>query len=76
MKQACAGRPIGVKIVWKPTISQATTHSSGASTVSKFEFIGSLVVAQVECSPALPRDQPVCRSLAIGVESGVCGVCT
>src|SRR5450631_4392632 len=36
-----AGRPIAVKIWGKPTISQTTTHSSGASTVSNIEFIQS-----------------------------------
>ena len=41
---ASGGRPIAVKIVWKPTISQATTHSSGASTESIIAFIGSSVV--------------------------------
>ncbi len=39
-----SGRPINVKTWWKLTISQATTHSSGASTVSIKWFIGSSVV--------------------------------
>src|SRR5450631_2357134 len=64
-----AGRPIAVKIWWKPTISQATTDSSGASTVSNIEFIQSSVVAHA-ASPAWHQDQPVCRSVAIGVKCG------
>src|SRR5665647_2870701 len=73
---ASAERPIAVKIVWKPTISQATTHSSGASTVSNIEFIESSVVAQVECSPAWHRDQRARRSVTIVVKSGGRGIRT
>jgi len=39
-----SGRPMNEKAVWKLTISHATTHSSGASTVSNIEFIESFVV--------------------------------
>ena len=66
-----SGRPMNEKAVWKLTISHATTHSSGASTVSNIEVIDSSVVGWPGRSAGL-RGQPVCRSVTIGVKSGGC----
>ena len=60
------GRPMNEKAVWKLTMSQAMTHSSGASTVSNIRssVVGELFVHR------WGGDQSVCRLVADVLRSG------